>query len=245
MNTHSTRASGVCSFRSISVFFPCFNERENLEPLVQQALQVLDKIGMDYEIILVDDGSTDGTADLADALAVQIPSLKVIHHASNKGYGAALQSGFQAASKELVFYTDGDRQFDLNELPPILPLIEKYDIVSGYRLNRQEGPIRRFNAFCWTRLVCRLFHLQVKDIDCSFKLYKRKIFEGMPLVSTGALIDTEILARAVRKGYTITQVGVHHYPRRAGKATGAKLRVIARAFYELFKLRKVILQQQP
>ncbi|MEJ5258760.1 MAG: glycosyltransferase family 2 protein [Anaerohalosphaeraceae bacterium] len=245
MSTKPTPSSAVSSFRSISVFFPCFNERENLEPLVHQAVQVLDKMGLDYEIIIVDDGSTDGTGALADALAAGNSRIRVIHHPVNKGYGAALQSGFRAASKELVFYTDGDRQFDLNELPPLLPLIEQYDIVSCYRLNRQEGWIRRFNGFAWTRLVCLLFHLNLKDIDCSFKLYKRKIFDGMPLVSTGALIDTEVLARAVRKGYTIRQVGVHHYPRRAGKATGAKLRVIARAFYELFKLRKTILKQQP
>ncbi len=245
MSTKSTPSSAVSSFRSISVFFPCFNERENLEPLVQQAVQVLDKMGLDYEIIIVDDGSTDGTGALADALAAGNPRIRVIHHPVNKGYGAALQSGFRAASKELVFYTDGDRQFNLNELPPLLPLMEQYDIVSCYRMNRQEGWIRRFNGFAWTRLVCLLFRLKLKDIDCSFKLYKRKIFDGMPLVSTGALIDTEVLARAVRKGYTITQAGVHHYPRRAGKATGAKLRVIARAFYELFKLRKTILKQQP
>ncbi|HOQ04452.1 MAG TPA: glycosyltransferase family 2 protein [Anaerohalosphaeraceae bacterium] len=245
MSAQPTPSSAASSFRSISVFFPCFNERENLEPLVRQALDVLGKMGLDYEIIIVDDGSTDGTGALADALAAENPRIKVIHHPVNKGYGAALQSGFRAASKELVFYTDGDRQFDLNELPPLLPLIEQYDIVSCYRMNRQEGWIRRFNGFAWTRLVCLLFHLKLKDIDCSFKLYRRKIFDGMPLVSTGALIDTEVLARAARKGYTIKQVGVHHYPRRAGKATGAKLRVIARAFYELFKLRKTILKQQP
>jgi len=245
MDNHHSHSSAASSFRSISVFFPCFNERDNLEPLVQQAVEVLDKTGLDYEIIVVDDGSTDGTGPMADAFAAQIPALKVIHHPVNKGYGAALQSGFRAASKELVFYTDGDRQFDLEELPSLLPLMEQYDIVSCYRLNRQEGWIRRLNAFCWTRLVCRLFHLNLKDIDCAFKLFKRKIFDGMPLVSTGALIDTEILARAARKGYTIVQVGVHHYPSRAGRPTGAKPSVIARAFYELFKLRKTILNQQP
>lgn len=244
MKAQSIPSSAVSSFRSISVFFPCYNERENLEPLVQQALEVLSKTGLDYEIIIIDDGSTDGTGALADALAAANPRIRVIHHPVNKGYGAALQSGFRAASKELVFYTDGDRQFDLKELPPLLPLIEQYDIVSCYRINRQDGWIRRFNGFAWTRLVCLLFHLKLKDIDCSFKLYKRKIFDGMPLVSTGALIDTEVLARAVRKGYTITQVGVRHYPRRAGKATGAELRVIARAFYELFKLRNTIVKQK-
>lgn len=211
--------------------------------MVQEALEVLEGITPDFEIIIIDDGSTDGTGPMADALAAKHPSLKVIHHAVNSGYGAALQSGFRAAAKELVFYTDGDHQFDLKELPGIFPLIEQYDIVSCYRINRQEGLMRRINAFGWTRLVCLLFHLNLKDIDCAFKLYKRKIFENMTLVSTGALIDTEVLARAVRKGYTIVQVGVHHYPRRAGTSTGSKLSVIIKAFYELWKLRKRILRQ--
>lgn len=228
---------------SISVFFPCFNERENIESLVREAAEVLETVSRDFEIIIVDDGSTDGTGPLADALAAKNPFVKVVHHAVNSGYGAALQSGFRTASKELVFYTDGDHQFDLKELPGILPLIEQYDIVSCFRLNRREGLIRRVNAFCWTRLVCTLFRLKLKDIDCAFKLYKREIFDKMTLVSAGALIDTEILARAVRKGYTIVQVGVHHYPRLAGNPTGAKLGVIVKAFYELFKLRKNIIRQ--
>ena len=228
---------------SVSVFFPCYNERENMESLVFEAVNVLDTIGREYEIILVNDGSRDGTGKLADALAAKCPAVRVIHHPENRGYGAALQSGFRAAAKELVFYTDGDHQFDLKELAGILPLIEQYDIVSCYRLNRQEGLLRKINAYCWTRLVCHLFDLKLRDIDCAFKLYKRKIFDDIEMCSTGALIDTEILARALRKGYTITQVGVHHYPRRAGASTGANPAVILKAFRELFKLRKIILQQ--
>ena len=104
--------------------------------------------------------------------------------------------------------------------------------------------MRKINAFCWTRLVCTLFHMKLRDIDCAFKLYKRSVFDDMELCSTGALIDTEVLARAIRKGCTITQVGVHHYPRRAGAATGANIRVIVRAFWELFKLRKMIDRQE-
>jgi glycosyltransferase involved in cell wall biosynthesis len=245
-----TSPSPSCSDRpaerpgSISVFFPCFNERENLEELVREAQEVLESIRRDYEIIIVDDGSRDGTGELADALAAKDPAIRVVHHPQNRGYGAALQSGFRAATKELVFYTDGDHQFDMKELPGILPLIEHYDIVSCYRLNRREGLLRKFNAFCWTRLVCLLFHLRLRDIDCAFKLYKRKIFDDIEMVSTGALIDTEILAMAARKGYSITQVGVHHYPRRAGRPTGASPRVILKAFYELFKLRNTILHQR-
>jgi glycosyltransferase involved in cell wall biosynthesis len=164
-----------------------------------------------------------------------------VHHRTNLGYGAALQSGFKAATKELVFYTDGDGQFDLNELPLLLPLIRQYDIVAGYRINRQDNLIRRINGWCWTKLVCLLFGMKVRDIDCAFKLYKREIFDNIELSSTGALISAEILARAVRRGYSLTQKGVHHYPRTAGKQTGANLRVIFRAFKELFNLRRRIL----
>jgi glycosyltransferase involved in cell wall biosynthesis len=151
-------------------------------------------------------------------------------------YGAALQSGFKAATKDLVFYTDGDGQFDIHEMPQLLPLMNQYDIVSCYRLNRQDNIIRKINGWCWTKLVCLLFGMKIRDIDCAFKLYKREIFDNIKISSTGALIDAEILGRAIRKGYSITQKGIHHHPRIAGTQTGANIRVILRAFKELLKL---------
>jgi glycosyltransferase involved in cell wall biosynthesis len=228
--------------KSLSVFFPCYNEVDSIRPLTEKSIAVLSGICEEYEVILVNDGSTDGTGPLADMLAGEHPQVRVIHHPQNQGYGAALQSGFRAATKDFVFYTDGDGQFDIQELTNLLPLISDCDIVSGYRLNRQEGIVRKFNAFCWTKLVCLLFGLKIKDIDCAFKLYKREIFDHIEMQSTGALIDTEILARARQKKYVIKQVGVHHHPRRSGQSTGSNPRVILRAFKELFKLRKVIQQ---
>jgi glycosyltransferase involved in cell wall biosynthesis len=225
---------------SISVFFPCYNEQDNLVRVVKQALGVLEKLKADFEIIIVDDGSSDRTGQIADELAGQDERVKVVHHRTNLGYGAALQSGFKAATKELVFYTDGDGQFDINEMPPLLGLMEQYDIVSCYRLNRQDNLVRKINGWCWTKLVCLLFGMKIRDIDCAFKLYKREIFDNIKMVSTGALIDAEILARAVRKGYRVTQQGIHHYPRTAGAQTGANLRVILRAFKELLRLRSQI-----
>jgi glycosyltransferase involved in cell wall biosynthesis len=225
---------------SISMFFPCFNEQATVESLTRKSISVLEKLTDDFEVIIVNDGSTDDTAGIADRLVGEIPQVRVVHHPVNLGYGLALQSGFRAATKELVFYTDGDSQFDVAELVDILPLIDRYDIVSCYRVNRQEGLIRKINAFCWTRLVCLLFGLRLRDIDCAFKLYRRSIFKGMHLVSTGALIDTEVLSRAVRKGCTIVQRGVRHYPRVAGRPTGANFRVIIRAFRELFHLYRLI-----
>ena len=227
---------------SLSIFFPCYNEVQSIRLLTEQCLKVAPTVSNDYEIILVDDGSTDGTGPLADALAAEYKAVRVIHHAQNSGYGAALQSGFRAAAKDYVFYTDGDGQFDVGEIALLLGLIEKYDIVSAYRLNRREGLIRKLNALGWATLVNFLFRLHLKDIDCAFKLYKRAVFDTISMNSTGALIDTEILARAKRRGYTIGQIGVHHYPRIGGQATGAKIGVILKAFRELFKLRKDILR---
>ena len=221
---------------SISVFFPCYNEQDNVARTTEQALDVLEKLGIDFEVIIVNDGSSDNTAEIADGIANRNNMVKVVHHPTNLGYGAALQSGFKAATKELVFYTDGDGQFDIAEMPKLLELIEQFDIVSGYRLDRQDNLLRKINGWCWTKLGCMLFGMNIRDIDCAFKLYRRRIFDDIKMSSSGALIDTEILARASAKGYRITEVGVHHYPRIAGTQTGANIKVILRAFKELFQL---------
>jgi glycosyltransferase involved in cell wall biosynthesis len=228
---------------SITVFFPCYNEQANVRRIVEQAIGVLERLGADYEILIVDDGSSDDTGRIADEIAASHSRVRAIHHPRNLGYGAALQSGLRAAAKELVFYTDGDGQFDLAELPPWLPLIDQYDMIVGYRMNRQDNLLRKFNGWAWTKLVQFAFSLNVRDVDCAFKLFRRAIFDDLPLESTGALISTEILARASRRGYTMTQRGVHHYPRTAGRQTGANPRVVLRAFRELWKLRRRILAE--
>jgi glycosyltransferase involved in cell wall biosynthesis len=235
-------AGGDAGRPSISVFFPCHNEAATVEALVRKTIEVLGRIASDYEVIVVDDGSTDETGAIADRLAAELPAVKVVHHPTNLGYGAALQSGFRAATKELVFYTDGDAQFDVEELKDILPLIEQCDIVSCYRLNRQEGWRRRLSGFCWSKLVGLVFGMRLRDVDCAFKLYRREIFDRIVMRSSGALIDAEILARAKRRGYTIRQAGVRHYPRRAGRSTGGDLRVILKAFKELLRLRSDIVR---
>lgn len=226
---------------SITVFFPCYNEQDNVAKVTRQAVEVLESLRADYEILVVNDGSADNTGRMADELTSTNPRIRAIHHPRNLGYGAALQSGFRAATKELVFYTDGDGQFDLKEISLLLPLMADYDIVSGYRMNRQDPPLRRLNGWLWTRLNDFLFSLNVRDMDCAFKLFKRTIFDHIKMESQGALIATEILARAARKGYRITEKGVHHYPRTAGKPTGNNLRVILRAFREVIRLRGRIL----
>ena len=222
---------------SITIFFPCYNEEHNVERVTREAMDVAGRVSGDFEIIIVNDGSKDRTAEIADRLAKENPSVRVIHHDHNQGYGAALQTGFKNATKELVFYTDGDGQFKIEEITKLLPLIEKWDIVSGYRIRRQDPLLRKVNAFMWGVLVNALFKIKVTDVDSAFKLYRRKIFDEITLTSQGALIDTEILAKARAKGFTITEVGVNHFPRVAGEQTGAKLSVILKAFKELFELK--------
>ena len=226
---------------SISLFFPCHNEQDNVEPMTRKALEVLASCSDDYEVIIVNDGSKDNTGAIADRLAQEDPRVHVVHHPVNRGYGGALQSGFRAATKEWVFYTDGDGQFDLAELPGLLDLTEKYDIITCYRRQRQDPFIRKLNAWAWGKLVRFIFSLKIKDIDCAFKLYRREIFDKIKMCSEGALIDTEILARAQRAGYSMVQRPVSHYPRQAGQQSGANIRVVLRAFGELLKLRRQIL----
>jgi glycosyltransferase involved in cell wall biosynthesis len=220
----------------VSVFFPCYNEEENVERTTLAAVKVCERLFDDYEVIIVNDGSRDRTGEIADRLAATIPNVRAVHNSPNRGYGGALRRGFAEARKSFIFYTDGDGQFDFEEMEKLLPLMRKYDIVSPFRINRQDPIHRKLNAKCWGTLVNWLFGLKVRDIDCAFKMFPRRLFEQVELCSNGALIDTEILARAERLGYTIGQIGVHHYPRTAGESTGANPRVILRAFSELFAL---------
>ena len=206
---------------SLSVFFPCYNEEANVEKTTEDALRAVGAVTDDYEIIIVNDGSTDGTKALADALAAQHEHVRAVHNEPNLGYGGALQRGFRESTKEWVFYTDGDGQFDFAEISKLLPLLQRYDIVSAYRIDRKDSLVRKINGALWTLLVNFVFGLWLRDIDCAFKIFPRRLFDEIEMRSTGALIDAEILARAKRLGYRIGQIGVHHYPRTAGAQTGA------------------------
>ncbi|MFQ5412966.1 MAG: glycosyltransferase family 2 protein [Phycisphaerae bacterium] len=235
---------------SLTVFFPCYNEEANVERTTRAALaacgRLLDTGRVDdYEVIIVNDGSRDRTGDIADRLAAEHDRVRAAHNNPNLGYGGALQRGFRDATKDYVFYTDGDGQFDFDELENALAMLDTCDIVSAYRIDRQDTLSRKFNAACWGLLVCVLFRMRIRDIDCAFKIYPRAFLERIELRSMGALIDAEMLAKAVRLGYRVGQIGVHHYPRTAGTQTGANLRVILRAFKELFALYRHIRRTTP
>lgn len=220
----------------LSLFYPMYNEEGNIEEAVRRAFAVLPRYAERFEVILVDDGSRDATGEIADRLAAETPSLRVVHHPTNLGYGAALASGIRAASCAWIFYTDGDNQFDLDEIRLLLPLRGEHEIVTGYRIDRRDPWFRKLNAWAFNLAVRFLFGIACRDVDCAFKLYRAEIFREMELISRGALIDVEIFARARRRGARIAEIGVHHYPRTAGRQTGANPAVVLRALRELFLL---------
>ncbi len=223
---------------SLSVIFPAFNEEANIQRTVESARQVLPKLAQTWEIILVNDGSKDATTPLCDQLAEQYPEVRAIHHVDNRGYGAALKSGILAARHDFIFFTDSDGQFDLEELEHLIEYASHYDIVTGYRGKRQDPPHRLINAFGWKMLVRMVLGVKVRDIDCAFKIFQRSVFDRVQIRSVGAMVNTEILAQANAFGMRIHEVRVSHYPRQFGKSSGANLRVIAKAFRELFRLHR-------
>jgi glycosyltransferase involved in cell wall biosynthesis len=224
----------IPQIRSLSVVLPAHNEEAAIAATVQDVIETLSSWRLDFEIIVVDDGSQDDTGVILDVLGDSHPCLRAIHHPVNQGYGAALISGFNATSKELTFFMDSDGQFDIHDLARLLLLIEDYDAVLGYRIDRQDTWMRKFNAWGWKQLMRLVFGIHVRDVDCAFKLYPTSFFRKHTLESRGAMINTEILYKFIREGNTYTQVGVRHLPRKGGRATGAKLSVILRAFRELF-----------
>ena len=225
---------------SLSIFFPCYNEEANVERVVRAALTAAPNLADRFEIIVVDDGSRDRTGDIADRLAAEIPQVRAVHNRPNLGYGGAVARGLRAARLEWVFFTDGDGQFDISELPKLIALLDRCDFAVGYRARRADPWLRRLNGYCWGVLVRLLFGLKVRDIDCAFKLLPKSLIDAVELRSGGAMISTELLAKAKNRGLRIAETPVGHYPRTAGQQTGASFKVVLRAFGELFKLRRHI-----
>jgi glycosyltransferase involved in cell wall biosynthesis len=225
----------------LSYFFPAHNEEANLEELVTEALETLPTLSEVFEIIAVDDGSRDGTPAIADALAAAHPDVvRVVHHPTNLGYGAALRSGFGAARYDLVAFTDGDRQFkvaDLGRLTTRIAESDTPDVVVGFRIKRADPLIRTLYARAY-RLANRIFFgLKITDVDCACKLFRREALEGLRVESGGAFFSAEMIIKLRAAGKTVVEVGVPHYPRTAGTATGAKPSVVFRAVRDFWLLR--------
>ncbi len=221
----------------ISIFFPFWNEEKNIEAVVTSAIHVVEKIADKWEILMVDDGSSDGTLAIAQKLAKQNKHLRVVSHSVNRGYGAALKEGFKHAKYDLIVFNDGDGQFDFSEVKKFIEKIDDVDIVIGYRKKRIDHPFRHLLMNLLKVWDFIFFHFYFRDIDCGFKLFKKEAVEKIsPLKSEGAMVTTEILAKARKARLKIAQVEVSHYPRKYGSETGGNPRVIIRAILESFIL---------
>jgi len=214
------------------VVLPIYNEAAVIRETVEQVLQGVAPLVGDFEVILVNDGSTDETGAILASLAAD-PHVRVVTHPRNQGYGAALVDGFAAATKTLTLFTDSDGQFAIADLSRLLPFIDTYDAVIGYRWARQDAWLRKLNAWGWKMVVRLALGVRARDIDCAFKLLRTSFLRRYPLQTRGAMINAELLYKLRRTGCTWREVSVRHFPRRAGRATGANVRVIMRAFREL------------
>ncbi len=229
---------------TLSIFFPAYYDEKNIGKVVESALKVLEELKLkDYEITIIEDGSPDRTAEVADELARRHPKVNVIHHEKNMGYGATLRDGFMNAKMDYVFYTDGDNQFDLEELKKFVALVPYTDIVVGYRKKKQYSTYRKVTSLVYNFVLRYLFDIDYVDVDCAFKLIKTDLFRKINIESVDAFIDAEILLKARLLGYTSTEVGVKHLPRVDGISTGARPSVIFRTIKEIAEYRKQYLKE--
>jgi glycosyltransferase involved in cell wall biosynthesis len=223
--------------QGISVFFPAYNDEASIAGLVGEALALLPRLTDDFEVIVVDDGSTDGTAAVLDALARADERVRVIHHEVNRGYGAALRTGFASATKELVFYTDGDGQYDVRELLVLRPLlVEGVDIVNGYKVQRADGWQRKAIGAVYNGLAHLLFSIPIRDVDCDFRLVRRRAVERVELVSSSGSICVELVHKLHRSGCVFAEVPVQHRPRAHGRSQFFTFRRVARTALDLLSL---------
>ena len=223
---------------SLSIVLPAYNEEANVASAVEQVSAVAQQLEMEYEIILVNDGSADRTGEIGRELMERVPHFRLVEHYPNRGYGGSLKAGFAAATKDLIAFVPADNQFDFGEIHLLLDALDGADIVSGYRAKREDHFVRKLNALGWNTLVRVLFGYLCHDIDCGFKLFRREVLDHVTIISDGAMIDTEFLAGARARGFRIAEVPVTHLPRVGGEATGANFKVIAKAFRDLARFRR-------
>lgn len=231
----------------MSVFFPAFNDAPSVGPLVDAAFEVLALRASDYEVIVVNDGSFDGTGEVLASLEQQYsPRMKVVTHAQNRGYGGALRSGFAAASKDLVFYTDGDGQYDVRELNKLLDLMTpSTGLVNGYKLERNDPQHRILIGSIYNAFARILFRIKIRDVDCDFRLVRRELLEKFHLTSTSGTICVELVRKLELSGCRVVETGVHHYPRLHGRSQFFRVRSLLKTLAQLIRLyfQLVILKQ--
>ena len=220
---------------SISAFFPAYNDVGSIGKIVHTMAWMLPKLTDDYEVIIVNDGSTDGTGGLLDLLAQEYAFLKIIHHGVNRGYGAALITGFANCSKELIFYTDGDGQYDVEELPRLLDAFnDEVDIVNGFKISRSDPRHRVIIGRIYQHLMRATFQLNVRDVDCDFRLFRRRVFERVELTCDSGVICVEMMKKFQANGCRMAEVPVHHYHRSSGRSQFFSFKHLRRVFIQLF-----------
>ncbi len=225
-------------FRSLSVFFPAYNDAPSMPGLIARTFEVLERHVADYEVIVVNDGSWDNTGEVLEELRQRYsPCLRVVTHEQNRGYGGALRSGFAAAKKEYVFYTDGDGQYDVGELPKLLALAgPETGLVNGYKLERQDPAHRIWIGSTYNFCARLLFRIRIRDIDCDYRLIRRALLDQIHLSSTSGTICVELVRKLELSGCEVREVGVHHYPRLYGRSQFFRLRSLAATFTQLLRL---------
>jgi glycosyltransferase involved in cell wall biosynthesis len=231
----------------ISVFFPAYNDAQSIGKLVADALEILPDLADDYEIIVVNDGSTDETGEVLRRLEAEHEAVRIVEHETNKGYGGALQSGFRAAQKDLIFYTDGDAQYDVRELVKLYALLdEKTDVVNGYKLERGDKMNRKVVGGFYNRLAHLMFSLPIRDIDCDFRLIRRAFSDKITLFSTSGSICVELVYKLNRAGARFCEIGVNHYERPFGKSQFFTVRRVTKTLFDFFSLwlRLVVLRKK-
>ncbi len=222
----------------ISVFFPAYNDAPSLPGLIEQTFKILNGLDADYEVIVVNDGSQDGTALVLEELhGIWGKRLRVITHEQNRGYGGALRSGFEAATRELVFYTDGDGQYDVRELPLLLErMTPGIGLVNGYKLERQDPWHRIVIGKCYNAFARMMFGIRIRDIDCDFRLIRRELIKNIRLESTSGTICVELVRKIEMSGCGVAEVGVHHYPRLHGRSQFFRWKSLWTTFLQLSRL---------
>ena len=223
---------------SLSVFFPAYNDAPSLPLLIARTFETLKEYVADYEVIVVNDGSFDNTGIVLAELAQQYaPRMRVITHSENRGYGGALRTGFAAATKDLVFYTDGDGQYDVRELPKLLALMgPKTGLVNGYKLERNDPLHRIWIGNVYNAFARFLFRIHIRDVDCDFRLMRRRVLQDLQLTSTSGTICVELVRKLELSGFNVEEVGVHHYPRLHGRSQFFRVRSLLNTLRQLVRL---------
>lgn len=227
------------SLKSLSVFLPAYNEEDSIETTVEGVVAVLKSLNIDWEVLVINDGSKDKTAEVVKTLEKKYPNIRLVNHEINKGYGRALKTGFTEAKYPWVAFVDSDGQFDFAEIKKLIEKTDEADVILGYRLNRADPFQRRIFTWGWKMLAMVLLGLNVRDYSCGFKLVRKNVIEDIsPIESEEKVTQIEMLIKAKKNGYKFAEVGVHHYPRKAGVATGANLSVVKKSFADMLKLWK-------